>query len=720
MKKTLLSFLIGVSLCMGAKAQLTESFDGTTFPPAGWLNLHTTGADAAALWKRAVAGAFVGELVANDVSTGYTLNPHSGAGMALFNSYEFDPGNGAHLITGAVNLSTGGPHRISFWMHRDDTYAAQDSISVYINTTQGATGAFFLGKVLRKRSLPPVESGPNGWYQYTFLIPAGFNSASNYFIFSGVGSFGNNMFIDDISVSSVPTCNVPTGLTVSNFNYGNATLTANWIAPSAGSTVGYEWAINTTGVPPASGTVVAGTTANITGVTPNVVNYVYVRTSCGSGDYSSWVSVSFAALPCVTLITPANNATNLPTAPNFTWQAVSGVTSYDFYLGLSSGSLQKIGTVSGTSLSPLPFDLLPTTTYYWYVLPVLNGVPALNSSCTPSAFTTGMESTTVPNNPCTGAITITSTNTAGNAISSTTVGSSISLNPNFCLGSLDSPDDDVWFEFNTTMLPPVGTLTITPTTTGGITDIVAQVYAATSCTNLGAPIKCIDITSSNASEVIDLSTLTANTNYFMRVYSFGSPVSDRGAFTITASVGNTLPVIINSFTAQRVGVVNLLSWTTEQEINTVHFIVERSSDGVNFVSIGQVVAAGNSNSKRSYSFTDRSPLKGNNYYRLKTVDKDNSSRFSNTRSVRNEGVVDVRLYPNPVTDKVSLAINADRATEGQLLISDMTGKIVYSRSVKLAAGNTTIPINLNNISTGSYIMKIQLEDAVIVRKFSKQ
>lgn len=720
MKKTLLLFLFGLSMFIGAKAQLTESFDGATFPPAGWLNVHTTGTDAAALWKRAVAGAYVGELIPNDFSTGYTLDPHSGAGMASFSSYDFDPGNGAHLITNAVNLSTGGPHRISFWMYRDDTYAAQDSISVYVNTAQAATGASFLGKVLRRRSLAPVESGPNGWYQYTFNIPAGFNSASNYFIFSGVGDFGNNLFIDDISVTSVPTCNVPTAVSVSSFNYGNGTVTANWIAPSVGSPVGYEWAINTTGVNPASGTALAGTTASITGITPGVVNYVYVRSSCGNGDYSSWVSVSFAALPCVTLSTPANGATNLPTAPNFSWQPIAGVTSYEFYMGLLPGAEQKLGVVTGTSLSPLPFDLLPMTTYYWYVLPVLNGVSALNSSCTPGAFTTGLESATVPNNPCSGAITITSTNTTGNAISSTTVGSSISLNPNFCLGLLDSPDDDVWFEFNTTVLPPVGTLTITPATTGGIRDIVAQVYAATSCTNLGTPVKCIDITSDDASEVVDLSTLSPNTNYFMRVYSFSTALADRGAFTITASVGNTLPVIINSFTAQRAGAVNVLSWTTQQEINTFHFVVERSSDGVNFTSIGQVAAAGNSNAVRTYSFTDRNPLKGNNYYRLKTVDKDNSSRFSNTRNVRNEGVADVTLYPNPVTDKVSLAINTDKATEGQLSISDISGKIIYSRSVKLAAGNTTLPISLSNISTGSYIMKIQLDDAVIVRKFSKQ
>lgn len=719
MKKITALCLIVVAFLIEAKGQLAESFDGTTFPPAGWLNIHSIGPDITAIWKREIAGAFVGELIANDLASGYTINPHSGAGMASFSSYDFAAGNGALLITNAVNLSLGGPHRISFWMYRDNTYMTQDSISVSVNTLPSSAGASFLGKVLRRRSLAPVEPGPNGWYQYFFNIPAGFNSASNYFIFSGVSSFGNNMFIDDISVSSLPTCNVPTALSFVSFNYGNGTATANWVAPAIGTPVGYEWAVNTTGVNPASGAAVAGPTTNFTGIVQNANNYFYVRSGCGSGDYSSWVSMPFAALPCITLSTPASGATNLPTAPNFTWQPLSGISSYDFYLGFLPGAGQKLGVVTGTSLSPIPFDLLPTTTYYWYVLPILNGVSALNNGCTPGSFTTGLESTSVPNNPCSGAIQITPANTTGNAINSTTEGTSITLNPNFCLGYPDSPDDDVWFKFNTTNLPPAGTLTITPTATGGITDIVAQVFATTSCANPGIPVQCIDATVEAASEIVDLSVLSPNTNYFMRVYSFSSILSDRGAFTITASVGNTLPVIIYSFTAQRMGVVNLLSWSTQQEINTVHFAVERSSDGVNFINIGQVAAAGNSSTIRSYNFRDINPLKGSNYYRLKTVDKDNSSRHSDTRLVRNEGTADITLYPNPVIDKVSLAINTDKATECQLSISDVTGKIVYSRFIKLSAGNTTLPINLNHISTGSYIMKIQLNDTVIIKKFTK-
>jgi hypothetical protein len=102
------------------------------------------------------------------------------------------------------------------------------------------------------------------------------------------------------------------------------------------------------------------------------------------------------------------------------------------------------------------------------------------------------------------------------------------------------------------------------------------------------------------------------------------------------------------------------------------------------------------------------------------VDKDNSVKLSDTHRLQNEGAVDITVYPNPVIDKLNVAVVAYKTTEGQLTISDISGKVVYSRSVRLPEGTTVLPVSLGNISTGTYIMKIQLDDAVVVRKFNKQ
>jgi hypothetical protein len=715
MKQKLLLLLILVTNFCTVNAQFTESFDGT-FPPAGWLNVHSVGTDASAVWEKGEANTFGGDI--DNQNNPFFVSPHSGSGMAFFASYDYPIGNGAHLITPAVNLTTGGPHVVSFWMYRDDVYTNKDSVSVYIHTTQSASGATFLGTILRNRTLAPVQTGANGWYQYFFDIPAGFNTATNYITFSAVGSFGNNMFIDDVFVGPKPTCGVPAAILTSNYNHAAGTITLNWTAPTIGTPAGYEWAINTTGTPPASGTSVAGTTANITGITAGVVNYIYVRTNCGSGNFSTWTTHTIAALPCATITTPAQGATNIPQTQTFSWTPVPGATAYGFYLGITAGNEFRLGDTSVTSL-PLN-NLLPLQTYYWYIVPIINGLEAPTSGCLSNSFTVGPEPTSPANNSCAGAVSITSANNATNPIISTTSGASISLPSEECNDFVGAADDDVWFEFTTPPVASTDSITIKPTATDGIIDIVAQVYAATACNALGSPVICADSTANSGNEVIHFSKLVPNTHYFMRIYSWGDEAADQGGFTLEFSGGSTIPVQLDKFTARRSNGVNIITWSTRQEVNSKYFVVERSGDGLNFNALGQVNAAGNSNAVRNYVYTDRNPLKGDNYYRLRTVDFDNSSRLSDTRRVRNDGIADISIYPNPATDRLTLDINADEATRGNLLIMDVSGKLVYSQYLNLPAGNTILPVRLANISAGSYILKMQLAEDVIVRKFNKQ
>ena len=271
----------------------------------------------------------------------------------------------------------------------------------------------------------------------------------------------------------------------------------------------------------------------------------------------------------------------------------------------------------------------------------------------------------------------------------------------------------------------VGTITITPSTTNGITDVVALIYEATNCSTIATLTNCADATDTNKPEVVDLVNLTPNTHYFMRVFSYGSDVANRGNFSIVASAGNSLkgvvlPVTLATFSAQRSNNVNLLSWSTQFENNTSRFVVERSNDGRIYAALGEVTAAGNSNIIRRYSLTDSKPYKGNNYYRLRIIDKDNQFTLSDIQRIRTDGNAGFTIFPNPVSNKLTISINADKASDGQLTITDMSGKTVYRRTLKLQEGNTIIPVELNAVSAGSYLLKIQLKEEVIIQKFNKQ
>jgi hypothetical protein len=186
MKKLLflLSFVL-VYLTSIGQTILTESFDGTTFVPTGWSVVTTS---TSATWARVTTSAH---------PTGIT--PHSGAGMARFNSWSYSTGVQS-IITPVFDLSGRGtsPTTVSFWIYRESGFSTSaDKVDVLVNTVPSPIGATLLGTINRSRTLAPVVSA-NNWYQYTYNIPATFNSTSNYILFRATSAYGNDIHIDDI------------------------------------------------------------------------------------------------------------------------------------------------------------------------------------------------------------------------------------------------------------------------------------------------------------------------------------------------------------------------------------------------------------------------------------------------------------------------------------------------------------------------------------------
>jgi len=181
----LLAFML---LAMSSRSQtyLSESFDGATFPPTSWTQTQVTGTG---LWARSTSGF-------NPATT-----PHSGAGMAFFNCYSFSSGTSASLFTPNIDLSGASGVAVEFWMNRDAGYPTySDNVEVLINTASSITGATSLGVINRCKTLTPVETGADGWYKYSFIIPSSFNTATNFLIFRANGLYGNCIYVDDIKV----------------------------------------------------------------------------------------------------------------------------------------------------------------------------------------------------------------------------------------------------------------------------------------------------------------------------------------------------------------------------------------------------------------------------------------------------------------------------------------------------------------------------------------
>jgi Secretion system C-terminal sorting domain len=192
-----------------------------------------------------------------------------------------------------------------------------------------------------------------------------------------------------------------------------------------------------------------------------------------------------------------------------------------------------------------------------------------------------------------------------------------------------------------------------------------------------------------------------------------------GLDDITINSNCITPVNLTSFTAEKVAKNNKLTWKTSQETNTATFDIQQSKNGRDFVSIGQIAAAGNSNVEKTYTYTHINPSKGFNYYRIKTIDRDNAFKISVVRNVQNIGINQINCYPNPVKNSLTVNINTEKTDVATVQISDINGKIVYTKTVALLEGNNNITVATGNFTAGNYIVKVQLSNEVIVQKLSK-
>lgn len=169
---------------------------------------------------------------------------------------------------------------------------------------------------------------------------------------------------------------------------------------------------------------------------------------------------------------------------------------------------------------------------------------------------------------------------------------------------------------------------------------------------------------------------------------------------------HVLPVTFQSFTANRQGRTALLKWLTATEQNNTGFELQRSTDGINWSVIDRIPSkapGGNSSSQLSYYFTDASPLKGINLYRLKQSDKDGKEQYSAIQSLSFEYAPTINIYPNPV--QTILYINGLKDSNTIKLVS------IYGQAIKTwTAIDATTQVDLSPFPDGVYMLQIVDKD----------
>ena len=168
---------------------------------------------------------------------------------------------------------------------------------------------------------------------------------------------------------------------------------------------------------------------------------------------------------------------------------------------------------------------------------------------------------------------------------------------------------------------------------------------------------------------------------------------------------NVLPVRFISFNASCQGDKVELTWKTAQEQNSSHFNIERSTDGIRWTTIGNLQAAGNTASEKSYSFTVNQPLQ-NSFYRVAGYDLNGRVQYTNVlRTSCN--VTDVfNLWPNPSHDIVFVNILSANESQGMIKVFDSKGGLVKVQKATVSRGSNLISVDIKSIPKGVYSLAV--------------
>lgn len=177
--------------------------------------------------------------------------------------------------------------------------------------------------------------------------------------------------------------------------------------------------------------------------------------------------------------------------------------------------------------------------------------------------------------------------------------------------------------------------------------------------------------------------------------------------------GTTLPITLLYFSADQADDLNKLKWATAFESNFYQFEVERAGKDLVFEKIAVIQGAGESRSVLKYSFEDQNPLKGLNYYRLKSVDFDGTYSYSPLVRASSKLLGKIVVYPNPAQAGNGLVMDTNQKESAVVTLFGANGAQIMI--CRLEEGNGLIQLP-NNLHRGIYYLKASTPSATYTER----
>lgn len=194
---------------------------------------------------------------------------------------------------------------------------------------------------------------------------------------------------------------------------------------------------------------------------------------------------------------------------------------------------------------------------------------------------------------------------------------------------------------------------------------------------------------------------------------------------LLVTILSPLPVELIYFRAELLSGNNVgLDWQTASEENNLGFEIQRSINSQDWETIDFVIGKGTSTLLSTYYFQDQYPVEGYNYYRLKQIDFDGASEYSEIRAVGiKQTALDITVFPNPTTDELHINLGQSSSplsknNRGSIQLFNSLGKSILT--IDATENESILVLHLKDFPKGIYTLLINIDQEVYTKQIILQ
>ncbi|WP_199117495.1 T9SS type A sorting domain-containing protein [Pedobacter sp. ASV28] len=194
-----------------------------------------------------------------------------------------------------------------------------------------------------------------------------------------------------------------------------------------------------------------------------------------------------------------------------------------------------------------------------------------------------------------------------------------------------------------------------------------------------------------------------NDSYNNSTIDFNGRIRKNGTIDIGAvEYHAVLPVSLISFMAKVITEGAQLNWKVGSETNNRQYIISRSTNGKHYEVLTKVKGISTNVTALSYSYTDKTVVRGTYYYKLEQEDLDGKVNYLATQAVKINLSANLNIYPNPTNGQATIAVTAGNYSKYSVI--GLQGTTVLEGNI--SSTEQQVSINLVGLVAGTYIIKL--------------